>query len=506
MCGTRFGSTFLLIAWAAPAAGLWFARSAGRETLPAAPAAGQVTKTETFDRDPGWESVNSRSARLQKPRQVRQDFGYSARIRNAGGASAGEIGGFVSPDGQAAFYGKPIETASLNQPLAASGTVRVGRGHTNLLLGFFNSQTVNEWRTPNTIAVRINGRGDKFFAYVEYCTAKWRAGGDTTPFPSVTDPKTRRRRLVGFPCDESLPWTLAYDPSANGGAGMIRATIGNQTALCTLDPSHKRDGATFNHFGLLNVIKSADAGSEIWLDDIAINGTPESFDRDPNWDARSNRQTRAATVVRPRFNFGYSETNFAGGHGRGELGGLIFRGDCRCPERMASYGDRVGPLTLERPLEAHGKLAMTRGVTDSTTLFGFYNSRDSMRQHSSQDDAIPESVLGIHIEGPSRDGFHFYPVLRAKGGRGNAARVATSPIIYPDRQSHDWSLRYDPAGATGHGRITVTLDGESTTLDLPAGDKSRGTTFDRFGIVTPWIDGNSQDVYWDDITYTTAQD
>ncbi len=32
-----------------------------------------------------------------------------------------------------------------------------------------------------------------------------------------------------------------------------------------------------------------------------------------------------------------------------------------------------------------------------------------------------------------------------------------------------------------------------------------GTTFDRFGIVTSWIDGNSQNVYLDDITYTCAQ-
>jgi hypothetical protein len=29
--------------------------------------------------------------------------------------------------------------------------------------------------------------------------------------------------------------------------------------------------------------------------------------------------------------------------------------------------------------------------------------------------------------------------------------------------------------------------------------------FDRFGIVTSWIDGNSVDAYWDDITYTVAQ-
>jgi len=147
-----------------------------------------------------------------------------------------------------------------------------------------------------------------------------------------------------------------------------------------------------------------------------------------------------------------------------------------------------------------------RIACDSTTLFGFYHSQDSMRQNELQSDAIPESVLGIHIEGPSRDGFQFYPVLRTLGGGGRFGEVSRFPTIYPDRKCRDWSLDYDPDGAGGHGRITVTLEGKSNTFDITAGEKSRGTAFDRFGIVTSWIDGNSQDVYWDDITYTVAQE
>jgi hypothetical protein len=48
---------------------------------------------------------------------------------------------------------------------------------------------------------------------------------------------------------------------------------------------------------------------------------------------------------------------------------------------------------------------MTRGVSDSTTLFGFYHSQDSMRKNESQKNGVPESVLGIHVEGPSSEGF-----------------------------------------------------------------------------------------------------
>jgi hypothetical protein len=469
-------------------------------------ATGMKLKTESFDRDPLWIGVNNRAGQMREPIQIRQDFGHSSATQHAGGAETGEIGGFVTPAAEAAFYGKPIEPADLSKPLAASGTLSVGRGATHLLLGFFNSESVREWRTPSTLAIRINGRGENFFAYVEYCTSKWRAGGDTTPFPSVTDPNTGRWNLLGYPCEKSLKWTLRYDPAGNGGQGVVTATIGNDTAVCNLNASHKTDGATFNRFGILNVMKSSDSGSEIWLDDVAVcGGEVETFTRDPRWDGRSNRGTRPTRIVRPWFDFGFSDMQFAGGKAKGELGGMIFRGDCRERERMACYGDRVGPLSLDKPLVASGKIAMRRGVSDSTTLFGFYHSADSMRQNESQSDGLPASVLGIHIEGPSSEGFRFYPVLRAGGGS-KYAEVRQSPAIYPDGKSHDWRMAYDPAAAGGSGRITLWLDDKSTSLDLNADDRTGGTTFDRFGIVTSWIDGNSQDVYWDDVTYTVAQE
>jgi hypothetical protein len=122
------------------------------------------------------------------------------------------------------------------------------------------------------------------------------------------------------------------------------------------------------------------------------------------------------------------------------MGGQIFRGDCRYPERMGCYGDRIGPLTLEKPIHASGKIAMTRGVTDSTALFGFYNSKDSMRKTDSQSDSVPESCLGVHLEGPSSEGFYFYPVYRTKGGGTKASNSREFPRIMPDGMSNDWAV------------------------------------------------------------------
>jgi hypothetical protein len=468
---------------------------------------GLVLKTESFDRDPNWLGVNNRIAQERQPIAIRQDFGFSAKTSHAGGDMPGEIGGFVTPAGEAAFYGKDIGRVDFDQALSASGRLTVATGGTHLLIGFFNSETVNEWRTPNSVAIRLNGRGERFFAYVEYCNSKWRAGGDTTPFPSTTDPKTGRWNLIGYPCDKPLSWTLTYDPKANGGQGVVTATIGNDTAICKLDDKHKLDGATFNRFGILNVAKSADSGSEVWFDDIAIQGEQvETFSRDPMWDGRNNRSTYRTRLVRPWFDFGYCDSQFAGGEKSGELGGRIFRGDCREPSRMACSGDRVGPLSLERRLKAQGRIALRRGVSDSTTLFGFYDSKASMRTNDSQNDSIPASVLGIHVEGPSSEGFKFYPVLHPASGGGIVGNIREFPTLYPDGQSHQWSLDYYPPTADAKGRINITLDRQSATLELPDKTRLNGTIFDRFGIITSWIDGNSQDVYWDDITYTVRQE
>ena len=137
--------------------------------------------------------------------------------------------------------------------------------------------------------------------------------------------------------------------------------------------------------------------------------------------------------------------------------------------------------------------------------FGFFNRESAMRSNPSQASAMPEGVLGVHIEGPSSEGFLFYPVFRTTGGNGTYGRDPETPHVYPDGVVRNWSLDYNPAGAGGRGRITLSLDGKSVHLDLNDGDRARGTRFDRFGFITPWIDGNGQSVYLDDLTYSVGQ-
>src|SRR5438128_11211298 len=71
-------------------------------------------RTERFDKDPGWHGRNHRAA-APKPRAVRQDFGYS-KTAHAGG-QPGEVGGFITPAAEPAYYAKKISARTFADPL-----------------------------------------------------------------------------------------------------------------------------------------------------------------------------------------------------------------------------------------------------------------------------------------------------------------------------------------------------------------------------------------------------
>ena len=453
-----------------------------------------VVRRESFDRDPGWEGINNRAA-SPEPREIRQDFGYS-RTSHAGGA-IGEAGGFITPAGEPAYYAKRITARSLNAPLEASGKFTAATGSFNVLVGFFNHRTINEWRTPNSLALRFYGRGDVFYPYLEYCTSRWRAGADSPGgFATVSDPRGGMR-LRGLKVGVPHTWSLRYDPQGNGGRGSIAARVDDETAICHLGEGHKEDGAAFTRFGLLNVVKSADGAGEVWLDDLTVNGEREEFSKDPRWDSLSNRKRYLSQEVRPRFDFGFSATGHAGGTKKGEVGGRVFRGDDRSAATLASYADRIGPLDLTRPIRASGRVSLLRAVSDSTSLLGFFSSTESLRVRTDgRETMTPPGFIGLAVEGPSREGFFVYPLYHLSGEKGYA-NGDDRPRIYPDGRSHAWSLDFDPQSRA----LRATLGAASAVITL---DPKVAAAFDRFGIITTTTDGNAQRIYFDDLVYTSG--
>jgi hypothetical protein len=244
-------------------------------------------RSENFDREPSnWEGINNRGISF-KPKRVTQDFGYSSTSWHAG-RKPGEVGGIINPAAEPAYFGYRLpQPLNLNCRINASGRLFVAPGPGHFLLGFFNAQTLNEWRTPNTLAVRINGRGEGFYCHLEYCTGRWRPGagviGDIVP--------GRRIHAKLMPAGRVYDWRLTYEPDESAGTGLVTLTLSNESCICTVTKEQRAEGATFTHFGLAPVLKSWDNAGEAWIADVTVNGKPLDFSRDPGWEGAGNRTT-----------------------------------------------------------------------------------------------------------------------------------------------------------------------------------------------------------------------
>src|SRR4051794_31365947 len=83
-----------------------------------------AVKSESFDKDPGWEGHNNRIIPDHLP-TVTQDFGFVET--NLAGKAAGEMGGVVTRAAEPAFYADRIGPVTLDQPLSASGTFAISQ-------------------------------------------------------------------------------------------------------------------------------------------------------------------------------------------------------------------------------------------------------------------------------------------------------------------------------------------------------------------------------------------
>src|SRR5262245_48159545 len=97
-------------------------------------------KTETFDRDPGWDGQRHRLVPKDPP-LVKQDFGYSADTNHAG-ESRGEIGGEFWRSITPAYYGKAIEERTFETEMRATGS-----------LALLKAQAISGWQSGATVFV-----------------------------------------------------------------------------------------------------------------------------------------------------------------------------------------------------------------------------------------------------------------------------------------------------------------------------------------------------------------
>src|SRR5262249_37237462 len=149
------------------------------------------------------------------------------------------------------------------------------------------------------------------------------------------------------------------------------------------------EGAVFDRFGLMNLMKPGNAIS-IYFDDLRYGEKTEDFTHEPGWEGMGNHASFPDPEQVGAHDFGYSaRTSYAGG-APGEIGGTFWRGG----SGYGYYADRVGPLTLEDRLEARGRVVLKVGAQQSDMYLGWFNSASKDRPP-----VDAGHFLGIHLGG-----------------------------------------------------------------------------------------------------------
>lgn len=457
-----------------------------------------IQRKESFDTDPGWQALGNRLLPDSLP-SVKQEFGHSP-TQFAGGKQSGEFGGRVHRSTASASYYRNIVPLTLDDSFSASGrfSVREAAGSSGVMLGWFHDSS-RGWRTPNSVAMRIDGNGGKYWVFWEYGTQNDRTGGagafDGERYQTTT---TRPFAADGT----SHQWSLTWNPQAAEKHGSLTLTIdGHAFPPLNLSEADRRDGIQLNRFGIWNV-QIAGGPLEFYIDDLILNGEPVSSEKDSGWEGHGHRVDFQDHIVRPFHDFGF-RTSSADRSTGGELGGVIFR-----DEKPCWYATSVGQLTLEDSLHASGKIVMHSAAADSGLCVGWFNS-DKKRNHIMAEHDQPSSdLLAVMIEGPSRIGHYFRGTYRTDQRNGivdaeDVVGVGALSVLRADMKSHTWQLNYDPEGSDGRGTIETIFDGEHRRFALRPGDRERGATFDSFGVFNIQSGGHHVEFSIDDLEFTS---
>jgi len=450
-------------------------------------------RTVDFSTDPRWEGYRNRLI-TDRVSMTQQDFGYSD-THFAGGAKSGEIGGWIQRSVTMARYGvslKRIYTMADRLEMTGRFAVLHDDGSTGVLVGWYHDSS-DGWRTPNSIALRLDGNGGKYWIFYEYGTqSRYTGGGGAFKGQRYQTTPTQPFKADGTPHD----FRLLYDPNANNGIGKATFQVDDRVYELDVRERDRKDGMLLNRFGIWNQ-NSSGGRMQVFFDDLTVNGLPFTFDQDPQWEGENNRATYRDLFIRPFHNFGYSKTAHINAQ-TGEIGGVMWR-----DEKPAFYADRVGPFTMDDSLHASGKFAFHKAGADSALYIGWFNARAKRSKNTPENEQHQTNYLGILLEGPSRVGHYFRPGYRTRSGQGR--HLDQGPVLLPNGVVHNWSIDYDPNKAGGRGQITVRVDGNVQTMDLQEGTRAEGATFDRFGLFNMQTGGWHVLGYFDDLTYSATR-
>lgn len=215
-------------------------------------------QAQDFSREPEWIGTGNRTTFEDREQVGAHNFGFSKETNFAGG-SPGEVGGGLWRSGASGYYADRVGPLDLEQRLEAKGKVKLVTAgpDSDMSLGWFNSDAKDSKEDAdkrNFVGIHVGGPtriGHYFipqFANAKADTGKVDSGPILTP-------------------GKIFDWSLVYDPTANGGNGEIRVTLGQETVTLPLKPGQKSAGAKLDRFGLF----TSTAGGQmvkVYIDDL----------------------------------------------------------------------------------------------------------------------------------------------------------------------------------------------------------------------------------------------
>jgi hypothetical protein len=215
-------------------------------------------RKEDFAQDPGWEGSRNHESYEATEIVGVQNFGLQPS-QHAGG-SAGELGGVIwrAPY---AYYADRTTKLSLEDRLEARGRMFFASGgvDADVRIGWFNSEVKDvDDKAPhsggNFAGVQIGGNTRIGHAFQPACLTS----------------KGERIFADGGPllkAGQAYDWSFVYDPSANGGSGQMRVTLGGESVTLDLTASIRAQGATLDRFGITSV-GTGGGLVKLYLDDL----------------------------------------------------------------------------------------------------------------------------------------------------------------------------------------------------------------------------------------------
>jgi hypothetical protein len=199
--------------------------------------------------------------------------------------------------------------------------------------------------------------------------------------------------------------------------------------------------------------------------------TVANFGSDPGWDGNGNRDGSQ--------DFGWSNTNNAGGSAAGEIGGDVVRGP-----NLAWYAQEITPIAAAATsFSASGKLILSGS---GNFLVGWF---DSTKAASGGLGWSPDNFVGFRSDDHSLYAY-------ADGGGGSFA----SGVTAGGSGATTFNVSYDHTS----GDLTATSgQGGSETRNIGSDGPANLANLDRFGILNLHNGGDAMGTMWvDDLTFT----